>query len=354
MDARSVACWNRAAAIDKSLTVEKRLLDRLAKRELCATRYSRTRLFRAMAQQQTIVFDNFPLRGPLSAFFRNGKGPAKRLKAAFENSLTASAKVGPAQRVRNLKVHEIIDLWDQGNEMIMANDVYFRQSGLDRAFDFEALSDFNVLHTGPERIRDLEIATVLMGTDGCMTDSHSDDPDGCNHCVFGKKLWLAWDRIEGQRCGLEDCEYDTVRALAKFDLRTFLSLKSAHWFTVAEGQTLFMPGNLTHKVLTLDRYLGISAFYVSLPNALSSLTRWKLKGAIYFKARTWNDVVHLVKTQLEKTAAGGRDQKNRWGYYQLKAALQAWECSHTQTQKEKMRSLPQFNSLANRISQLCA
>jgi hypothetical protein len=30
-----------------------------------------------------------------------------------------------------------------------------------------------------------------------FTDSHSDDPDGSNHCFVGRKLWLVWDTFLG-------------------------------------------------------------------------------------------------------------------------------------------------------------
>src|SRR6266849_1913263 len=121
----------------------------------------------------------------------------------------------------------------------------------DRVCDSSAISNFNTLRNGPERLRDLEVATVLMGTAGSMTDAHSDDPDGCNHCIFGKKLWLVWDRREGQASGLQDCEYDDVYTQAPFDLGSFASMRSAQWFVVSKGNTLFLPGHLTHRVITL-------------------------------------------------------------------------------------------------------
>jgi hypothetical protein len=350
MDAAAKTCWRRATEVDSSLAIADGLSRDLARRELRPTRYSRQRLFRAMARQETVVFRDFPLRTPLHRFFSNGADPGDLLKSLFGRSQEATAKIGPRQRRTTLRIHEIVDVWAHQREQIAANDVYFRTSKLNRAFDFAAITDFNVLHTGSAALKNLEIATVLMGSPGCMTDSHSDDPDGCNHCVFGKKLWLAWDRLEGQARGLEDCEYDNVRTRARFDLRTFASLRSAHWFIVSRGHTLFMPGHLTHKVITLEKYLGVSAFYVTLPNALSSLTRWHLNGAIYFKKAMWNDVAFAVRAQLDTVAAGPREAKHRWGFYHLGEALQAWERRHTGPQRAQMLSVRPFDEVAERIA----
>jgi len=103
--------------------------------------------------------------------------------------------------------------------------------------------------------------TLVISSQGNVTDSHSDDPDGSNHCFVGRKLWLAWDTFEGRAAGLQDCSRDLVRERARFDLATFAALPSACWWTVGAGETLFLPGRLTHRVITLEPYIGIGSFY---------------------------------------------------------------------------------------------
>ncbi len=353
MHASLVTHWKQAAEIDKSLILSGKVLKNLVGLELRPENYSRRRLFSAMARQEPILFNNFPLRSTLRAFFHNGDEPANRLKSLFSSTTKTLARAGPARRVKYLRVHEVIDIWRRGRATLSANDVYFRTSKLDRVFDCEAIGDFNVIPTAPPRIRHLEVATLLMGTAGCMTDSHSDDPDGCNHCIVGKKLWLVWDRREGQQHGLEDCEYNDVRTQSKFSLEAFLPLRSSNWFTVSEGQTLFLPGNLTHKVMTLEKYIGISSFYVGLPNALSSFTRWQLNGTIMVTEQFRNEIIKLVLRQLERTAAGSRQLKHTWGYYHLEEALRHWERKYTRAQREELRSNPLFRELADRISFCC-
>jgi hypothetical protein len=232
---------------------------------------------------------------------------------------------------------------------LSANDVFYRALRLDKAFDCEAISDFSVLRHGRLRIRDLEVATLLLGTAGCMSDSHSDDPDGCNHCVAGSKLWLAWDRLEGERAGLEDCEYAAVYTRAKFDLRRFLGLSSAHWFVVSAGMTLFLPGNLTHKVIAVERYLGISSFYVGLPNALTSLTRWRLRGASMITAELQDEIARLLLERLEWTAAAGRAARQQWGYRHIGEALEHWADRHNPQERSEMMAQPSFRKLQEQM-----
>lgn len=74
------------------------------------------------------------------------------------------------------------------------------------------------------------------------------------------------------------------------------------------GQTLFLPGNHTHKVITIERYLGISSFSVSLPNALSSLSRWELNKTVMVTPPLRNQIITLLTQQLERIANGTAEQ----------------------------------------------
>ena len=286
--------WLDAADVDTTLADTHRLGDVLSQRELQPTRFSRRKLFIAMARQKTVLFSGCPITKPLNSHLPDDDQLKARLKKQLGSNRLVSTVRGKAQIKKRMRIKDVVDLWDEGMHKLAANDIYFRGTALDEEFDFSPICDFNLLCEQPGDVSDLEIATVLLGSKGCMMDSHSDDPDGCNHCIRGRKLWLAWDRREGEKCGLEDCTHDDVYDVAKFNLEAFAKMKSSIWFTVSDGQTLFMPGHLTHKVITLKKYIGVSSFYLSLPNALASLARWKIFDSEYVGPRLWARMLDVV------------------------------------------------------------
>jgi hypothetical protein len=354
MDTRSAAYWRRAAALDPSLLHWETSAADLDRLELRPQRYSRSSLFRAVARQEPVVFSDYPLRSTLRKFFHDDN-PSLRLKTLFGSRSKTLTKFGPSQSIKTRRVHEVVDIWQRNRAIVSANDIFYRHPKRDSAFDCEAIGDFSVLRHAPARVRDLEVATLLMGTTGCMTDSHSDDSDGCNQCIAGRKFWLVWDRLEGTEQGLQDCEYETVYEGVNcyFDIRAFSSLRSSRWFTVSKGQTLFLPGNLTHKVLTIERYIGISNFYVGLPNALTSLTRWRIHGAKMVTEDLWSDIVMLVMKRLHKTAGASHRYKHAWGFSHLGESLDHWNRSWTAEQKRQLLSDDHFKTLHDTMRSLC-
>lgn len=341
--------WERAAATDPTLHLSGSIVKKLPAFELKPHPYSRRRFFSYMLRQQPQLFNNFPLRYSLQPYFQH-TNLAGTLKKLFRNSPKTLTKLGKAKTRRYLPVHEVVDKWSAGATVFSANDIFFRNLGLDRVFDCAPISDFNIIPQTSPDINYIEVATLLIGTPGCLTDSHSDDPDGSNYCIRGKKLWFVWDRKEGRRHGLEDCEYDDVYTHANFSLPAFMKVSSAHWFTVSEGQTLFLPGNLTHKVITLEKYLGISSFYLGLVNALCSFSRWKFNGTVMVTEALQQELMQLIMQQLEKTAAADRAYKYQWGYYHLPEAIRVWKQKYSKDQRELLCADPSFRELANSIS----
>jgi hypothetical protein len=186
-----------------------------------------------------------------------------------------------------------------------------------------------------------EMMTLVISSRGNVTDSHSDDPDGSNHCFVGKKLWLAWDTFEGRAKGLEDLSRDSCEDAAAFDMRTFLSLSSSRWFTVSQGQTLFLPGKLTHKVITLEPYMGIGSFYVALPNSVGTLVRWNTHGPLWSLNR-WkgedklvNEVAAAAARKIRALRAESSSARRRWGLDYLEEAANRF--ARTPASKAKAR-----------------
>lgn len=346
MDTKSAGYWAQAQLIDPTLSHWQACARKLERLEVRPRRYSRAALFDALARQEVVLFSDYPLRSTLRRFFHDDN-PSARLKSLFGPRTTTVTKSGKNWKVRTRRVHEMVDIWQRDRGMVFANDIFYRHLKLDSAFDCEAIGDFSVLRHAPARLRELEVATLLMGTTGCLTDSHSDDPDGCNHCIAGRKFWLVWDRLEGAAKGLQDSEYEHLEhdAACRFDVRAFSSLRSARWFTVAPGQTLFLPGNHTHKVVTIERYIGISNFYVGLPNALASLTRWKINGMKMVTDEQWRDIARLLARQLRHTATAPPEYKRAWGFYHIGESLDHWNRSWTAQQKRRLMSDSQFRSL---------
>jgi len=341
--------WTQASEIDPTITLGSGTSRLLNRKWLVPERYSRRKLFTAMARQGPIVFDDFPLRARMDPFFFDGTNPAARLRLLVNAERKTLTKSGPCQRRSYRPVSEVIDRWERDRSVLSANDIFFRHLRFDRAFDCSALSDFNVIPLGPQRIQDLEVATFLVGTQGCMTDSHSDDPDGSNYCIAGRKLWMVWDRAEGQANGIQDCEYDAVFEHAHFDLETFLGLRSARWFTMSRGQTLFLPGNHTHKVLTLERYMGISSFYFAIPNALSSVTRWIVGGTTMVNQDHREELVDLLIKRIDAATTGDRALRHRWGFEYRSVAYDHWLDTWDENARMVLGKDPSFARLLGRI-----
>lgn len=212
--------------------------------------------------------------------------------------------------------------------MLCVTDFHFRETRLEHAVDLRSLSEFNLLAHGGGSMAVQEMMTLVMSSQGAFTDSHSDDPDGSNHCVCGRKLWLVWDTQEGRKAGLEDVERDIVYGRAAFDLSAFCRLQSSRWLTVGPGETLFLPGRFTHRVITLERYLGFGSFFVSFPNLLQTITRWSILPPLWTVQRG-ND--HLVDTilafaigRLRELLAASSSARDAWGLNHLRLGVRRW------------------------------
>lgn len=166
--------------------------------------------------------------------------------------------------------------------------------------------------------------TLVICSTASFTDSHTDDPDGSNHCYAGRKLWLIWDSETGISRGLEDIERCEVYGKAAFDLDTFLAIRGSRWFIVSPGQTLFLPGNYAHKVITLKDYIGIGSFFVMLPAFVRTLLRWSRTPPLWTLtnhtgeyARLLDDITRLVTRRIQYLNASTPRARRHWGLRHL-------------------------------------
>ncbi|MDP9107220.1 MAG: hypothetical protein M3N49_14980 [Candidatus Eremiobacteraeota bacterium] len=350
MPSSLISIWERAARLDPTLAVAGGDLAALRRRKIRAVPYSRERLFTEMAAGRPVIFTDFAVRvdGPPDAAVREKLLEVYR--TGFPRKRRARVQVGPSQRRSTLPVPEMLRRWDSGRAIISVTDLHIRGTRVERALGVDELSDFNVLLLGSDDMSRQEMMTLVISSAGNVTDSHSDDPDGSNHCFVGKKLWLAWDTFDGQARGLEDHSRTSIDGLAAFDMRTFLSLRSARWFFVSDGQTLFLPGKLTHKVITFEQYLGVGSFYVALPSALETLVRWYERGPLWSLASRRDDglvdeIARTLARHVRALRAASREEQERWGLSYLDAAVERFTRTEPAAVRARLQRNPAFAEL---------
>src|SRR6202042_258078 len=278
------------------------------------------------------------------------------LRRALPKSQRVKARIGPRQEYRSITIGDLLGRWERGRSPVTITDLHFRGTRLEKCIDVNALSDFNLLLLGSEELALQEMMTLVVSSAGTFTDSHSDDPDGSNHCFVGEKLWLAWDTFEGQAVGFEDVSRDDISDGAAFDMRTFLSLRSSCWFVVSDGQTLFLPGSLTHKVATLRPYLGVGSFFVAFAGGLETLMRWYEHGPLWARGSSDNDglgdeVARIMRHKLRTLSNTSDAGKAQWGCSHLHAAVEKIRRTST-GRRQKWERHPEIVELMREVTLL--
>jgi hypothetical protein len=352
MHSATVTLWQKAAAIDPTLALEPRDSFRLQRKVVKAEPYSRKRLFDSLALRRPVVFEDFlvkvshegaPYRGDVIGVLRSALPKRQRVKA----------RVGPSQEFRWITVGDLLGKWERGRSLVTVTDLHFRGTRLEQCIDVEALSDFNLLLLGSEELALQEMMTLVASSAATLTDSHSDDPDGSNHCFVGEKLWLAWDTFEGKAAGLEDLSRDDVSGRAAFDIRTFLSLRTSCWFVVSDGTTLFLPGSLTHKVVTLRPYLGVGSFFLSFAGGLETLMRWYEHGPLWAResaddASLVDEIARIMRRKLRSLSNACEAQQSQWGCSYLHSAAKKVLTAGSRT-RQKWERYPEFVKLLEAV-----
>ena len=335
--------WATAAAFDPALRPTTALLRTLARKRIQAQPATRERLFSAAAQSRPVLLSgvDVPVAGSAE---RGVQGALLHVLArAFPPRETASAQVGPTRARRRLAIAELMRRWQSSRHIVGITDLHVRGTRLERDIDTDALSSFNLLPVGSEDMRRQEMMTMVVSSRGNVTDSHSDDPDGSNHCFVGRKLWLAWETFEGRSAGLQDCSRDRVDDSARFKLGAFCALKSASWWTVGPGETLFLPGALSHRVVTLEPYMGIGSFYCTPASCLENLSRWYQHGALWSlddhdgeNAGLIDEIAVAMRRKLQRLARQGARSQQQWGVDFAGLALQRWQRRWTPASRARL------------------
>ncbi|MDP9362346.1 MAG: hypothetical protein M3P29_12960 [Acidobacteriota bacterium] len=322
--------WRDAATLDKPLKVRKRHLPALSAKQVLPEAYSRERLFAAICGGQPVLFSD--LRVPIAQKYgADLTGAAvKLIKMGFNATQTARVQTGPSRKRSYLRVAELMRRWEGRRAIASVTDLHIRGTRVERDLDTTPLSAFNILLCGSDAMAQQEMMTMVVSTRGNVTDSHSDDPDGSNHCFAGKKLWLAWETFEGQAAGLEDNSRGCCVGAAAFSFESFTQLRSARWWVVSDGETLFLPGHLTHRVITLEHYLGIGSFFVALPSAVQTIARWITHGPLWsikytFVTRGLVDEIAAAATRkMRELSVAWPAERDQWGASYARIAADRW------------------------------
>ncbi len=323
---------------DSTLTIETADVTTLSRKHLSPISFSKKLLFESMFYGKIVVFENYPIRYTIPQRDDKRNFTLDLLRNNLPNE-HVHIKYGLNRANKKVLITEVIDRWIRGRSKFGVTDLHFRNTDLFTKVDAGALSYFNLLPLFSEDVSFLEMLTLVISSKGIFSDSHSDDGDGSNHCIIGKKLWFAWDKTEGEKIGLQDCTYDPVYDQAEFSMKKFLALKSSQWFIVSEGQTLFMPGNFTHKVETLDSYIGFGSFYISFPNYINSLKRWILK----YSSDVTSHFIEVLNTEcqkyiLEKVNKMDARARNEIGFPYFLKAVSNWKTGLTKKQIQSFNS----------------
>lgn len=340
--------WSDAESMDSTLRVTPHQHDALRRKLVRTQPFSRERMFHDMARRRVSVFRNVPVLVRRTARATTREALIDAFTRAFPPREKSRVQVGPSHAVTRLPVREILRRWMGGRAIVGVTDLHIRGTGVERVIDTQALSNFNALIRGSEDLATQEMMTLVIASPGNVTDSHSDDPDGTNHCFLGKKLWLAWDTFEGMSRGLEDVERQVIGDQAKFDMSRFLALPSSRWWAVSAGDTLFLPGSLTHKVVTLEPYLGVGSFHIGLPGSLDTFTRWLYHGPLWSIDDPRHENAGLVEEAIDvalritrRARTGSQRTKERWGYHHMNQAFTTWtRTAHSDVRRHVMENDP--------------
>ncbi len=344
---------------DRSVVIRRKMLSKLEKRRIVPIQYSREDLFYAMANGDIRLFSDYP-----SPTVGIGKShPGKLIQSTLRNwrrKRKLKVRCGPSATIKYITNRELIDRWEAECGIVHITDLHIRDSKIESVIDPEKLSWFNLLSNHDCDAANQEMMTMVVSSRGSVSDSHSDAPDGSNYCFVGRKVWLMWDTFEGFNCGMEDNSREMVNNRCSFDMDRFLKMRSSQWLMISPGQTLFLPGDYTHKVITLEKYMGVGSFYVSLPNCLRTLSRWMVHGPVWSEDlangqddELVTDIAQVANRTVRRLKARSNRMQQKWGYDFLPHSLNVWVQSTPKRQQKLLKSVPAFRDYFDHLSAEC-
>jgi hypothetical protein len=319
-----LATLRQAERFDPTIRIVPAHWPRLLRRYVAPLPYSRETLFTRMYRGEPSVLAGFPkpLTRPFAGLAPPAAGQALIAWLGHQRSRRQhSINAGPGAARKALTLAGIATKWQAGSARFGVTDLHIRNTVMERVIAPQRLSEFNLLTRSSDDARRQEMFSFVISTRGHVTDSHSDAPDSSNFCFTGRKLWLAWDTYEGAHHGLQDVERLPTSGRARFDIECWIRLRSARWMLVNPGETLFLPANLTHKVVTLESYVGVGGFFIALPNCLRLLSHWITHVPLWSKQdRTGafdglvDEIADTVEESLRRLRRAPSATRRKWAY----------------------------------------
>ena len=354
--------WNAlqdAARFDATVGIDRKHLAKMLRRHISPMPYSEENLFGNMLVGEPYILTGFPspLKGPLKGVVKEEAGSAiMQWLAGNGNQDLHRLYVGPTGARRDLTFQQIVTKWQADRTRFGVTDLHIKNTNVEDIVDTDTLSAFNVLAHSSSAAFEQEMFSFVISSRGQVTDSHSDAPDSSNYCFTGQKLWLAWDTYEGTKRGLQDVDRMPLSGKARFDMETWLSLKSARWLLVNAGETLFLPAHLTHKVITLKRYVGVGGFFIALPNCLRVMAHWVSRVPLWSKRdlhgerdELLGDIAQSVRDKILSLRDASKHERQRWGYDYLDRSAEHFIRTRSPARLRKLLSDPRFRCVADSI-----
>jgi hypothetical protein len=344
--------WEKATAVDPSLYIRPEQVARLEEKRVKRDHFSRSRLFNRIMAGEPSLFSGFPVR------LRHSSSEPKasvldEIRSGFPRSKRARVRVGKS--ISLSPIPSVVDRWQRATSVFGVTDLHYIGARFDARLDTDALNEFNLLPRGAYGFQSQD--SLVISSTGAFTDSHSDDHSGSNHCFVGSKVWLMWDTLEGLASGLEDAERCRVKGRAAFDVAAFLSLRSSRWLLIRTGQTIFVPGHLTHKVITLEAYLGLGSFYAALPSFIDSLARWTQLPPLWAKGSADRRCCTPFLTQrairrIRTLRNAPEQERQRWGVPYFKVRLRQLQNDPNAVIRTLTKSEPNLDALIREAQRL--
>jgi hypothetical protein len=316
--------WQAAALFDDSVAARPNIIAALARKRVRPIPFSRSQLFAYMLACEPVLFLDFPIKPRIGGRKHRKFSIADEIRLGLPRSVRALVRRSGSPTY--LPVPQVVDRWERGKSVFGVTDLHYIGSPFDARIDTSGLNDFNLLPRGTDGFQSQD--SLVISSAGAVTDSHSDDHSGSNHSFIGTKLWLLWDTVEGFQFGLEDAERCEVYERAAFDVGAFAAMRTSRWVLIGAGQTMFIPAHLTHKVITLQRYLGLGSFHAGLPGFVDLLKRWAQLSPLWAsRSRVPNRcsvdfITRRAVRKIESLRLAPRPERIRWGVPYLQRRLQ--------------------------------
>ncbi len=350
-DEETLRIFQEAIRFDESLGLGAINLSQLSQKRLVSTAFSFDHLFKNLADSLPCLYFDYKSKDPQGGYGLS-LTKSELLPILKETQDTFRYKINRdlGEEPIKLTIGELMREWEKDERLLRVTNIHLRTFDLIDHAELDRICPFNLLVHGNDDLKKLEMMTLMVSTTGGITDSHTDDSDVVIHSVVGKKLWLCWDSSEGMKAGLEDCEKVDVFGKPKFDMGTFLELESSTWVLVSEGETIFLPGNYVHKVITLEKYVGIGGFFVSFPTLLNTFDRWLGRRGEFryrvplYRRRLGGEVAESIEVSLvdaskkvyEELLLEGESVERLWGTRHVGRAVKEWECVTSNTERDDL------------------